>query len=96
MGKRAVYFKDTDSLIFDIAEREEGSATREVEENVLANVNPDGEVWGVEIMGGASERFDVPLWISLGLVEVYEGDSMSLKEFQEKMAACRRETADRA
>lgn len=96
MKKRAVYFKDTDSLIFDIAERREGSMTREVEENVLANVNPDGEVWGVEIMGGASDRFDVPLWISLGLVEVYEGDSMSLKEYQEKMAAYRRETADRA
>lgn len=85
MKKKAVYFKDTDSLIFDIAEREEGSETREVEENVLANVNPGGEVWGVEIMGGASTRFDVELWISLGLVEVYEGNSMSLKEYHEKI-----------
>lgn len=96
MRKRAVYFKDTDSLIFDIAERREGSATREVEENVLANVNPDGEVWGVEIMGGASERFDVPLWISLGLVEVYEGGSMSLSEYHEKMEVHRKKAANRA
>lgn len=95
MRKKAMYFKDTDSLIFDMAERKEGSATREVEENVLANVNPDGEIWGVEIMGGASERFDVPLWITLGLVEVYEGGSMNLEEYHARMAAHRRETADR-